>query len=261
MNNLTGASHNLFPIGILVPMEEEIGLLLQQVKIELEVKIASRTFYKGTLSGKEVYLVKSGIGKVASSFTASLLIHKFGVKSILVTGVAGGIADTLQVGDIAIARDAVQHDMDCRPLFPQFEIPITGVAYFQSDASLTFLLEKAANQFVASEFENQVSLETMLELGIELPVVHVGRLASGDQFIGTYNQWEKLRADVIDTLFVEMEGAAVAQVCHDSGIPWCSIRTISDKANAQAHVDFNLFLHKAAKLYTAGIVKKFIELF
>ncbi|MBC7390677.1 MAG: 5'-methylthioadenosine/adenosylhomocysteine nucleosidase [Opitutaceae bacterium] len=247
-------------IGILIPMEEEIELLLSLVEIKSEIKIASRTFFNAQFAGKNVVLVKSGIGKVASSFTASLLIHKFGVKSILVTGIAGGIADHVKVGDIAIAIDAVQHDMDCRPLFPQFEVPFTNKSFFKSDPNLTSKLESAAKQFVDTEFDNEVSLETMQQLGIELPKIYLGRLASGDQFIGTFNQWEKIRADVMDTLFVEMEGAAVAQVCHDSGIPWCSIRTISDKSNAMAHVDFNLFLHKAAKIYTAGIVKKFIEL-
>ena len=248
------------PLGILIPMDEEIELLLTQVEVLSEVKLASRVFYIARLAGKDIILVKSGVGKVASSFTASLLIHNFKVGAILITGVAGGIADFTKVGDIAIATDAVQHDMDCRPIFPQFEIPRTGISFFKSDNVLTEKLQQAANQFVSSEFENPASMETLQELGLDLPKIHLGRLASGDQFIGTYNQWEKIRAEVMDTLFVEMEGAAVAQVCHDSGTPWCSVRTISDKANAEAHVDFNLFLHRAAKLYTAGIVRKFVEL-
>ncbi len=252
--------NSIGPIGILIPMEEEIELLLGFVENKSETKIASRTFFIGDFHGRQVVLVKSGIGKVASSFTASLLIHKFNVKSILVTGIAGGIADHIKVGDIAIAVDAVQHDMDCRPLFPQFEIPLSNISFYKSDPVLTSKLETAAKKFVNTEFDNKVSLETMQQLGIELPQIHLGRLASGDQFIGTFNQWEKIRAEVMDTLFVEMEGAAVAQVCYDCGIPWCSIRTISDKADAMAHVDFNLFLNKAAKIYTAGIVKKFIEL-
>ena len=246
-------------IGILVPMQEEVELLLSDLAHAETVELASRIFYKGNLCGKEIVLAKSGIGKVASSFTASLLIHHFGVNSILVTGVAGGIADQIKVGDLAIATRAVQHDMDCSPLFPKFEIPATGITYFEADKTLTKQLQDAACTYCDLDFKNQISPEVRIELGIEKPSIHSGLLVSGDQFIGTIAQWINIINELPETLFVEMEGAAVAQVCHDSNIPWCSIRTISDKANAVAHLDFNLFLNHAAKIYTAGIVKRFLE--
>ena len=82
-------------------------------------------------------------------------------------------------------------------------------------------------------------------------------MVSGDQFIGTVDQLSKILKELPETLFVEMEGAAVAQICHDSNIPFCSVRTISDKANDVAHLDFNKFLNEAAKIYTAWIIKKF----
>jgi len=85
-------------------------------------------------------------------------------------------------------------------------------------------------------------------------------LVSGDQFIGTENQLNEIQKGLPDSLFVEMEGAAVAQVCHDAGVPWCSIRTISDKANAKAHLDFNLFLNQAGKIYTSAVARKFVEM-
>ena len=241
-------------------MQEEIDLLVSEIEKPEIIIIASRKFYIGKLAGKKVILAKSGIGKVASSFTASLLIHKLGAEAILVTGVAGGIADHIKVGDLAIASEAVQHDMDCRPLFPQFEIPLSGISFFKTDPDLTKLLERAANEFIFSDFNTLIPEEVLKSLSLNTPEIYTGRLASGDQFIGTFNQWEKIRAEIMDILFVEMEGAAVAQVCHDSGIPWCSIRTISDKANAVAHIDFDQFLNEAAKLYTAGIVKKFVGL-
>lgn len=246
-------------IGILVPMQEEVELLLSDLAHAEKIELASRFFYKGNLCGKEIVLAKSGIGKVASSFTASLLIHYFGVKSVLVTGVAGGISDAIKVGDLAIATQAVQHDMDCSPLFPKFEIPTKGISYFVPDIVLTEQLQKAANTYCELDFENQISPEMRTELDIHKPHIHMGLLVSGDQFIGTMMQWKKIRTELPETLFVEMEGAAVAQVCHDSNIPWCSIRTISDKANAVAHLDFNLFLNHAAKIYTAGVVKRFLE--
>jgi len=246
-------------IGILVPMQEEVELLLSDLAHAKKIELASRIFYRGDLCGKEIVLAKSGIGKVASSFTASLLIHHFGVQSILVTGVAGGIADQLKVGDLAIATRAVQHDMDCSPLFPKFEIPTTGVTYFEPDKTLTKQLQDAANTYCELDFKNQISTEVQVELDIQKPNIYTGLLVSGDQFIGTMAQWNKICTELPETLFVEMEGAAVAQVCHDSNIPWCSIRTISDKANDMAHFDFNLFLNHAAKIYTAGIVKRFLE--
>lgn len=248
-------------IGILVPMQEEVELLLADLTHAEKTEIASRIFYKGNLAGKEVVLAKSGIGKVASSFTASLLIHHFGVACILVTGVAGGVGDAIRVGDLAIATQAVQHDMDCRPLFPLFEIPTTGITYYKPNEALTAQLGKAAQSFCELDFETQISIDIRAELHIQKPSIQKGLLVSGDQFIGTLEQWNKIRSELPDTLFVEMEGAAVAQVCHDSNIPWCSIRTISDKANAVAHLDFNLFLNHAAKIYTAGVVKKFLALY
>ncbi len=246
-------------IGILVPMQEEVELLYSEIHGTKTVKLASRIFYLGKLEGQDVVLAKSGIGKVASAYTTSLLIHHFNVNAILVTGVAGGIADKISVGDLAIATQAVQHDMDCRPLFPQFEIPTTGITYFESDENLTNTLLQAAQSFTENDFDKAISQEVMTELGIHKPAIHSGLLVSGDQFIGTENQWQKIRNELPTTLFVEMEGAAVAQVCHDSNIPWCSIRTISDKANSAAHLDFNLFLNHAAKIYTAGVVKRFVR--
>lgn len=251
--------HPTTAIGILVPMQEEVELLLSDLTHAEKIDLASRVFYKGNIGGKEIVLAKSGIGKVASSFTASLLIHHFGVQSILVTGVAGGIADQIKVGDLAIATQAVQHDMDCSPLFPKFEIPATGVTYFESDKALTSQLIDAAKTYCKLDLENQISPEVRTELDIQTPEIHSGLLVSGDQFIGKMVQWNKIRTELPDSLFVEMEGAAVAQVCHDSNIPWCSIRTISDKANAVAHLDFNLFLNHAAKIYTAGVVMRFLE--
>jgi adenosylhomocysteine nucleosidase len=105
-----------------------------------------------------------------------------------------------------------------------------------------------------------VKEEILSALGIHKPTIHSGLLVSGDQFIGTENQLNEIQKGLPDSLFVEMEGAAVAQVCHDAGVPWCSIRTISDKANAKAHLDFNLFLNQAGKIYTSAVARKFVEM-
>lgn len=245
------------PLGILVPMQEEVELLIAEIEHGKMECIAERVFYVGTLAGKEVVLGQSGIGKVASSFTAALLIHHFGAKTVVVAGVAGGLADHIQVGDLVVASFAIQHDMDCRPLFPKFEIPTKQITRFKMDEQLTQMLLLASEEFLEKDFEQKVGVDVLRKLGIHKPSLFMGLLASGDQFIGTIEQWKKIREELPDALFVEMEGAAVAQVCHDSGIPMCSIRTISDKANAVAHVDFGLFLTEAAKRYTSGVIKRF----
>lgn len=247
------------PLGILVPMQEEVEQLLKEVESSEKILYAQRIFYVGTLSGKKVVLAQSGIGKVAASFTATLLIQHFNVGSILVSGVAGGIASNLSVGDLAIAQEAVQHDMDCRPLFPQFHIPHCGISHFPTDRSLTEKLHTAVTLFVNNDFDALISKQVQKELGIKKPLLHTGLLVSGDQFIGNELQFEKIISELPNSLFVEMEGAAVAQICHDLEIPFCSVRTISDKANSQAHIDFNKFLNEAAKIYTAALVKRFAE--
>lgn len=250
-------THEYLPLGILVPMHEEVEQLLSEIEKAQTYQYANRTFYTGTLSGKSVVLAQSGIGKVASSFTASLLIHHFNVKALVVSGVAGGIAQSVRVGDLAIALEAVQHDMDCRPLFPQFTIPHNGISHYKTDSLLTKKLEDASVHFVEEDFQSLISKQIQKELGISKPQIQKGLLVSGDQFIGTLDQLSRIQEGLPETLFVEMEGAAVAQICHDSHIPFCSVRTISDKANDEAHLDFNRFLNEAAKIYTAGIIKRF----
>jgi adenosylhomocysteine nucleosidase len=252
-------SNEHFPLGILVPMHEEVEQLLTEIETVQKIEYARRSFYLGTLEGKKVVLAQSGIGKVASSFTATLLIQHFSVKSIVLSGVAGGLGAAVQVGDLCIAKEAIQHDMDCRPLFAQFQIPHSGISHYPSDLQMTEGLEMAAQTFIRSDFDRFISRKVQQELGIEKPSLHRGLLVSGDQFIGAEVQLGKIMAEIPEALFVEMEGAAVAQVCHDMGIPHCSIRTISDKANDLAHVDFNKFLNEAAKIYTALIIKRFVE--
>jgi adenosylhomocysteine nucleosidase len=248
------------PIGILVPMQEEVEQLLQEIERPQIVEFAHRKFYSGFLAGKEVVLAQSGIGKVAASFTATLLVQHFGVKAVVVSGVAGGIATHVKVGDLAIAQQSVQHDMDCRPLFPRYEIPTKGITRYLPHPQLSAILKTAATKFVEEDFSSLVSVQVQTALGILKPNIHLGVLVSGDQFIGTEGQLKEIREGLPDALFVEMEGAAVAQVCHDLGVAFCSIRTISDKADAQAHVDFSKFLNEAAKIYTAGVLKRFVSL-
>src|SRR4051812_49318945 len=109
--------------GILVPMHEEIELIIKAMKVGSVYESGKRKFYKGSFQGKDCVVALSRIGKVASSVTAAVMIEKFGIDRLIVSGVAGGIAPHLRTGDIVVADECVQHDLDARPLFPQFEAP------------------------------------------------------------------------------------------------------------------------------------------
>lgn len=241
--------------GILVPMQQEIELILHHMHVENIVETGSRKFYVGTIQGKKCIVSLSRIGKVASSVTAAVMIERFHIDRLIVTGVAGGLTDEVKIGDIVVATSSVQHDMDCRPLFPQFEIPLLDIAVFACDATMVEDAYTSCSVFIEKELHDFVSKEELTALHIEQPRIHKGLLVSGDQFIGTMPQYEKIRTELPDAIFVEMEGAAVAQVCYEYAVPLVVVRSISDKANAIAHIDFNRYIEHVAKYYTWGLIE------
>jgi adenosylhomocysteine nucleosidase len=241
--------------GILVPMQQEIELILHHMHVENIVETGSRKFYVGTIQKKKCVVSLSRIGKVASSVTAAVMIERFAVDRLIVTGVAGGLTDEVKIGDIVVATSSVQHDMDCRPIFPQFEIPLLDVVTFTCDTTLVEDAYKSCSTFIREELHDFVSKNELQALHIHHPAVHKGLLVSGDQFIGTMPQYEKIRAELPDAIFVEMEGAAVAQVCYEYKVPLVVVRSISDKANAIAHIDFNRYIENVAKYYTWGLIE------
>ena len=241
--------------GILVPMQQEIELILHHMHVESIVETGSRKFYVGTIQGKQCVVSLSRIGKVASSVTAAVMIERFAVDRMIVTGVAGGLTDEVKIGDIVVATSSIQHDMDCRPIFPQFEIPLLDIITFACDANMVENAYESCSTFIKEELYDFVSKEELEALHIHQPSVHKGLLVSGDQFIGTMHQYEKIRAELPAAIFVEMEGAAVAQVCYEYKVPLVVVRSISDKANAIAHTDFNRYIENVAKYYTWGLIE------
>jgi len=195
-----------------------------------------------------VLLVLSGIGKVAAATTAALLLDRFAVSGLLFTGVAGGLGPGVQVGDVVVADQLLQHDMDASPLFPRWEVPGTGRSHFAADAALADRLAQAAAQVLGQP------LPALASFGIATPRAHRGLIVSGDRFVASQAESTRLQQDLPQALAVEMEGAAVAQVCHDFGRPFAVLRTISDRADDQAHVDFPRFLAQVAAEYSRDIV-------
>ncbi len=243
------------PIAILSALPQEQHGLIALLQQPRKVIHAGRDFWQGELHGQPVVLALSKIGKVAAATTATALIERFGVSRIVFTGVAGGLGAGVQVGDVVVATDFVQHDMDASPLFARYEVPLYGKTRFDGDATLTALLFKAA----CSALMHKPAGSSFPEAR-----VHQGLMASGDRFVSGAIESAALRAGLLvaghSVLAVEMEGAAVAQVCHDYGVPFAAVRTISDRADDSAHIDFPSFVDQVASRYARVIIERFLEL-
>ena len=240
-------------IAIVSAMHEELRALLPLLQNPQRETLAGREFHQGEIHGRPVVLVLSGIGKVAAATTATLLMQRFGVGPLVFTGVAGGLGDGVRVGDVVVARQLIQHDMDASPLFPRFEVPLTGRSRFDADAVLADALAAAAQRCLLRVSE-LIAPAQLAGLGIAHPCLHHGLVASGDRFVSSQAESAALRAALPDVLAVEMEGAALAQVCADFGRPFAVLRTISDRADDSAHVDFTRFIEAVASVYTRAIV-------
>ncbi|MGA0572225.1 5'-methylthioadenosine/adenosylhomocysteine nucleosidase [Variovorax sp. VNK109] len=226
---------------IVSAMQEELAAVLALMPDERKVVVAGREFWQGHLHGHEVVAVLARIGKVAAATTAAVLAERFEVDRVVFTGVAGGLGAGVNVGDVVVAREFLQHDMDASPIFPRHEVPLYGRSRFAADALLATALAQAAR--------------------VALPhaQVHQGLVISGDRFVSTTAEARALQAGLPDALAVEMEGAAFAQVLHDFGIPFAAVRTVSDRADDAAHGDFMEFIRTVASPHSAAIVQALLQ--
>jgi adenosylhomocysteine nucleosidase len=225
---------------IVSAMHEELSAVLALMPDEHKVPLGGREFFDGHLHGKPVVTVLSRIGKVAAATTATLLIERFKVDRIVFTGVAGGLAPGVDRGDVVIADAFLQHDLDASPIFPKWEVPLYGMDRFATDVQLTRDLEAAVRSALPGTR------------------VHRGLVVSGDRFVSTTAECAALQAALPDALAVEMEGAAIAQVCHDLRVPFAAVRTISDRADDEAHGDFVSFIRDVASRHSAAIVQSLL---
>ena len=231
------------PIAIVGAMHEEISAILPCLDQVRTVRRGGRDFHLGRLDGHDAILVRSGIGKVAAATTCAVLLDAFAARALLFTGVAGGLGERVRVGDIVVASELLQHDMDASPLFPRWEVPLTGRARFAADAHWTNHVAQACRTLATSRPRSARAM------------VHEGLVVSGDRFVSTQAESERLRAALPDALAVEMEGAALAQVCHDFGRSFAVVRTVSDRADDAAHGDFQRFIDEVAAPYSRDIVR------
>lgn len=222
--------------GIIGAMETEVASLKREMKIIAVKTVAGMEFCEGTLDGSAVVVVQCGIGKVNAGVCAHTLIHSFGVTRVINTGVAGSLDSAIDIGDIVVSTDAVQHDFDVSPIgFARGEIPYTGLYAFPADEKLRARAVRAARA-AAPDIR-----------------VYEGRVCSGDQFIASRQQ----KAAILDSFggeCCEMEGGAIAQVCYLNHTPFVILRAISDKADDSEEMAFQEF-EKAAAARCAAIVR------
>ncbi len=245
-------------LAIVAALHEELAAVLDLLPDERKTVVAGREFWVGHLHGHEVVAVLSRIGKVAAATTATLLIERFQASRIVFTGVAGGLGEGVRVGDVVVARQFAQHDMDASPLFPRHEVPLYGLTRFATDAALSDELARAAAAMLA-DAPRTLGEDTVREFNLHSPALHQGLVLSGDRFVATATESDALRRDWPDALAVEMEGAAIAQVCFDAGVPFAAVRTVSDRADDAAHVDFVRFIRAVASRYSAALIDAWLR--
>jgi adenosylhomocysteine nucleosidase len=238
-------------------MHEELAAVLARMPDEQKVVVAGREFWLGHWHGHEVVAVLSRIGKVAAATTATVLLERFGVTRMVFTGVAGGLAGRAQVGDVVLATELLQHDMDASPLFARHEVPLTGMTRYPTDLALTDALRHAVPQAL-QDVVAHLPRSDWLGLNLEQVQMHEGLVLSGDRFVASTAESAALQRELPDALAVEMECAAMAQVCHDYGVPLAAVRTISDRADDAAHVDFPKFIQTIASRYSVAMLDRLL---
>ena len=246
-------------IGILGAMAQEIDEVKALLTEKTVVKIANREFVVGKIGNVRCVVAFSKWGKVAASITATLLIQEFAVTDLIFIGTAGALADGLKVGDIVVSKRLVQHDLDARPIVARFEMPLLNRIYVNSDYDLSALAGRAVSSLINKGVENMVGAEAVKEFNLD-PKLYFGVIASGDQFINSDEKREEILGLLPEVMCVEMEGAAVAQVCLEFKVPFTVIRTISDTADHNARVDFGKFIVEVANAYSRAIVEEIMRL-
>ena len=225
--------------GIIAAMPEEMQEIQKLMKEILTIEIYGLNFIKGKINNKQVVLVEAGVGKVNAARTTQILIDKFEVDAVINVGSAGASNDELNIGDIVIGKKLVQHDFDITAFgHPKGYISNAG-QYFNSIKQLIEQMENAIQNLEDSDFK-----------------ILVVTIASGDIFCTETKMKEKIR-NKFEADAIEMEGAAIAQVCQLDNVPFIVIRGISDSPNGNNEITFEKYLKKASQR-CANIIDKFM---
>jgi adenosylhomocysteine nucleosidase len=227
-------------ICIIGAMDEEVHEFLSHSEISKTLERRHFRVHEAVLFGVPVAIIKCGVGKVFAALITQHVIDAYSPSAVISTGVAGAVSSSLKIGDVVVSRDCIHHDLDVRALgFERGQIPYSDFRFFPADPDLA-----------------RAALATRLESGHKTVS---GRILTGDQFIsgdrGESHAYltEELQGDAVD-----MESAAIAQVCFVNETPFVSVRTISDYADGTAHVDFNQFLPEVAR-NSFAVVRQVLE--
>ena len=227
-------------LGIIGAMDEEVAKLKEHMTDVTVTTKASMDFYKGTLNNKEVVIVRSGIGKVNASICTQILIDDFHIDAVINTGIAGSLRNEINIGDIVLSTDTVEHDMEATAFgYPVGQIPRMDTFSFEADKHLIALAKNCCEK---------VNPEV---------TVFTGRVVSGDQFISNKEKKNWL-LETFDGYCTEMEGASIAHCAYLNNIPFLIIRAISDKADDSAQMDYPTFealaIERSVKLMLEMVV-------
>lgn len=227
-------------IGIIGAMEEEVEALREKISGAQKLQKASMDFYSGEMNGMEVVIVRSGIGKVNAGICTQILADVFQVDAVINTGIAGSLKAEIDIGDIVISSDALQHDMDATGFgYEPGVIPRMETSCFQADPKLMDAA-KAACQEAVPEIK-----------------AFTGRIVSGDQFVSDRKVKDRISSQ-FGGMCTEMEGAAIAQAAYLNHIPFVIIRAISDKADDSATMDYPAF-ERQAIAHSVALVENFVH--
>lgn len=247
-------------IGIMGAMPEEINTITEILESKKAVQLGGRTYYTGYIFGIKTVVVFSRWGKVAAASTTAALIVHFRITELIFTGVAGAINPKLNIGDIVIGDKFYQHDLDARPIIKQFEIPYLKKLYFECDPQRLQLAQQIIHElFTKKHLERVIHREELDQFGIDQPQLMIGDIASGDKFFSSTADKMNLTKMLPSVLCVEMEGAAVAQVGWEYGIPFTIFRTISDVADEKSNIDFPSFIKNVSGKYSCEIIKMYFQ--
>lgn len=227
-------------IGIIGAMEEEVAILKEKMSEVTVLEKAGMEFFKGILGGQQVVVVRSGIGKVNAGICIQILADVFQVNAVINTGIAGSLKVEINIGDIVLSTDTMQHDVDAREFGYEIgQVPRMDTRTFPADDRL-----------------RETALQVCRKVNPEIQVFE-GRVASGDQFVADKETKEKIIANT-QAYCTEMEGAAIGQAAYLNGIPYLVIRAISDKADDSAHMDYPAF-EKEAIRHTVNLVENMMK--
>jgi len=226
-------------IGIMCAMREELVPILEYIDVKEKINHANNIFYLGEFNNKNIVLAYSKIGKVNATITATIMIEKFNIKTLLFSGVAGAIDKDLKIGDLITATKVTQHDVDLTVFGyePGF-IPESRVFYECDDGLINLAFEVARRENIK------------LKKGI---------IASGDQFIHSKEKKEWIKK-TFKASAIEMEGGAVGCVCFNENIPFFMLRAISDSAEEGAGVDFDKFLEESSRVSAKFLIEMVKEI-